>query len=138
MGGADDVSEEIVEHLFALVDRLRSGFDAAVARHDLSPPQAKALRYVAQEGPLPMGELATRLRCDASNVTGIVDRLERRGLIERRPVTADRRVKILVATPEGAGLARRLWSDVCAGVRLVGLPADDRAWLLSVLRRLDA
>ena len=40
------------------------------------------------ERPLPMGRLACALGCDASNVTGIVDRLEQRGLIERRPSDA--------------------------------------------------
>nr|WP_207929076.1 MarR family winged helix-turn-helix transcriptional regulator [Actinomadura sp. 6K520] len=51
--------------------------------------------------PAPMRQLAARLRCDASHVTGIVDGLERRGLVERRPAPDDRRVKHLVPTGEG-------------------------------------
>ena len=51
-----------------------------------------------------MGRLARGLACDASNVTGIVDRLEARGLIERRPGASDRRVKVLVITREGERL----------------------------------
>ena len=50
---------------------------------DLSGSQLHALYLLGQ--PRSMGELAQRLVCDASNVTGLVDRLETRGLIERRP-----------------------------------------------------
>ena len=49
----------------------------------------------------PMRALAQQLFCDPSNVTGIVDRLEARGLIERRSSETDRRVKIIRLTAEG-------------------------------------
>ena len=48
-----------------------------------------------------MSELAQALFCDNSNVTGIVDRLEERGLVRREPAEGDRRVKLLVLTKEG-------------------------------------
>ena len=57
--------------------------------------------------PMPMGELARRLGCDNSNITGIVDRLEARGLIARSPSPEDRRVKLLVLTEQGHELRRR-------------------------------
>lgn len=139
--GPDDgleTAEQIVEHLFALVDRLRGGFETAVARFELSAAQAKALRYLAGAGPVPMRELAQRLRCDASNVTGLVDRLEQRGLVERRAAPTDRRVKSLVVTPAGAEIARTMWSHVVTGaVPMVGLAEEDQAMLLVLLRRLD-
>jgi DNA-binding MarR family transcriptional regulator len=55
-----------------------------------------------------MSALAGQMFCDASNVTGIVDRLEGRGLIERRPSKADRRVKMLAVTDEGRRVRARL------------------------------
>jgi DNA-binding MarR family transcriptional regulator len=131
--------QEIIEHLFALVDRLRGEFEAAVARFDLSAPQAKALRYLAHAGPVPMRDLAGGLHCDASNVTGIVDRLEQRGLVERRASPGDRRVRSLVVTREGAVVARKVWADVLAGSAvLVGLTEAEQVTLLVLLRRLDA
>jgi len=137
-GDGDDPAEEIAEHLFALVDRLREGFEAVVARFELSPPQAKALHYVADAGPVPMGDLACRLRCDASNVTGIVDRLEQRGLVERRTAPADRRVKTLVVTPRGSEVARAVWGQVRMGaLGVVALSGDERDQLMQLLRRLD-
>ena len=48
-----------------------------------------------------MHEIAARLACDNSNVTGIVDRLQARGLVTRRPSERDRRVKYIVPTPLG-------------------------------------
>ena len=51
-----------------------------------------------------MGRLAETLSCDASNVTGLVDRLESRGLVRRAPSAEDRRVKVLQLTPTGARL----------------------------------
>ena len=131
-------TEEIIEHLFALVDRLRAAFETTVAAFDLSPPQAKALRYLAHAGPVPMRELACGLHCDASNVTGIVDRLEQRGLVERRAAPTDRRVKSLVVTPTGEALAVEVWSRVADGaLTFVGLTDDEQTTLLMLLRRLD-
>ncbi|MFI5040930.1 MAG: MarR family winged helix-turn-helix transcriptional regulator [Acidimicrobiales bacterium] len=130
--------EQIIEHLFAVVDRLRAGFEAAVAGFDLSAAQAKALRFLAHAGPVPMRDLAVQLRCDASNVTGIVDRLEQRGLVERRAAPADRRVKSLVITSAGSQLAREIWLNVMDGaVGVVGLAEDEEIQLLVLLRRLD-
>jgi len=113
---ATDRADEIVEHLFALVERLRAGFEEAVSCFELSAAQAKALRYLTWAGPVPMRELADRLRCDVSNVTGLVDRLEQRGLVERRPAPSDRRVKTLVVvTTAGAEVAQAMWARVVTG-----------------------
>jgi DNA-binding MarR family transcriptional regulator len=68
---------------------------------DLAPMQLHALRLIEPGEEIPMGVLAQSLFCDPSNVTGIVDRLEARGLIERRGAEGDRRVKILALTAEG-------------------------------------
>jgi DNA-binding MarR family transcriptional regulator len=71
-------------------------------------------------------------------VTGIVDRLEHRGLVERRPAPQDRRVKSLVVTGDGARLAEEVWSDVVGGaLALVSLSDREQHSLLLLLRRLD-
>jgi|Tabmets5t2r1_1033131.scaffolds.fasta_scaffold74794_2 MarR family transcriptional regulator, organic hydroperoxide resistance regulator len=68
---------------------------------DFSPVQLHLLRLLEPGVETPMRALAQQLFCDPSNVTGIVDRLEARGLIERRSLETDRRVKIIRLTPEG-------------------------------------
>jgi DNA-binding MarR family transcriptional regulator len=95
----DQVVTELADLVFQVAGRLRHGFNAIAAELDLPPAQALAL--VNLRDPAPMRDLADVLGCDASNVTGIVDGLERRGLVTRRPDPADRRVKHLVLTEEG-------------------------------------
>jgi len=82
---------------------------------DLSPVQCHVLHLIEPERPLPMGRLAETLGCDASNVTGLVDRLETRGLVQRRPSADDRRVKVLQLTPRGSRLRAQLLSRMTGG-----------------------
>jgi MarR family transcriptional regulator, organic hydroperoxide resistance regulator len=74
----------------------------------LAPMQSMALMTLRPGEPMPMSALAQALMCDNSNVTGIVDRLEAQGLVERRPSEQDRRVKTLVVTPKGVELRKEL------------------------------
>jgi DNA-binding MarR family transcriptional regulator len=93
---------EVIELLFAYVDRLRMHFESVARQHDLTPVQAKLLLMLAE--PAPMRTLSDSMCCDPSNITGVVDRLEERGLLQRTEDPADRRVKILQATPGGRKL----------------------------------
>jgi DNA-binding MarR family transcriptional regulator len=82
--------------------KMQSGLHSAAAReHGLSPGHMKALSMLDPDEPKPMRALADALVCDASTVTWLVDRLEERGLVERRPLPEDRRVKTLILTPLG-------------------------------------
>ena len=78
----------------------------AAQEHNLTWTQAKLL-LALNEPPeeLPMRELAWRLACDPSNLTGVADRMETRGLLRRTVNPADRRVKYLASTREGTELA---------------------------------
>jgi DNA-binding MarR family transcriptional regulator len=98
--------KDTVHRLFELTGRLRAHMDGAAASLDLTPMQARAL-FVTQ-APIPMGALADALHCDASNITGIVDRLEERGLMERVMDPDDRRRRTLVVTDEGRAVTARL------------------------------
>ena len=82
----------------------RAHLPPLAAELQLSPAQCHVLHLIEPGRPMPMGQLAETLACDASNVTGLVDRLESRGLVRRRPSAEDRRVKVLELTPEGARL----------------------------------
>src|SRR3954466_6175247 len=80
----------------------------------LSPVQCHLLHLIEPDEPLPMSRLAGVLQCDASNVTGLIDRLEQRGIGERRPSPADRRVKVVQLTPTGLRLRAQLLRRVTA------------------------
>src|SRR5690242_10048121 len=75
-------------------------FTVAAASENLTASQGKTLT-VLRRGPAAMRTLAETLACDASNVTGIINRLEKRGLVRREASSTDRRVTNLVITPEG-------------------------------------
>ncbi len=122
--------------MFELIHLSKRRFMAIASEFDLSPPQVMALRQLDPDEPKPMSELAVALRCDNSNVTGIVDRLEDRGLVERRPGEHDRRVKMLMITERGAqvrtGLAARLDEPPEA---LANLSPEDQRALRDIMRR---
>lgn len=111
-------------------------FVAIASEFELSAPQVWALKALDPDEPVPMSALAGTLHCDASNVTGIVDRLEHRGLVERRPAQHDRRVKHLVLTDRGreirAQLLRRLHAPPGP---LADLSPEDQQQLRDLLRR---
>src|SRR4051794_37922572 len=86
----------------------RANLPTLAAELQLSPAQCHVLHVIEPGKPIPMGQLAEMLACDASNVTGLVDRLESRGLVRRRPSPADRRVKVLDLTPAGGKLRAQL------------------------------
>ncbi|CAN5580981.1 hypothetical protein BH23CHL8_BH23CHL8_16170 [soil metagenome] len=71
----------------------------------LAPTQAHALMVISPGQATSMRDLADSLECDPSTITGVADRLEAQGLLERGSQAGDRRVRTLTLTP--AGTARR-------------------------------
>jgi DNA-binding MarR family transcriptional regulator len=115
----------------------RQHLPGSAAEFDLSPIQCHVLHLIEPGQPLPMGQLAETLSCDASNVTGLVDRLEARGLVQRRPSAADRRVKVLQLTPTGARLRSQLLRQMTRGsLPLSRLSRDQQRTLLKILEAL--
>jgi DNA-binding MarR family transcriptional regulator len=107
-----------------------------LAELELTPIQAHVLRLLDPDRPLAMSEIADALVCDASNVTGLVDRLEARRLVERRGSASDRRVKELVVTDAGRRVRReaiRILTRPPAAIR--ALPEPDRTAFEEILRR---
>ena len=104
---------------------------------DLSPVQCHALHLIEPGRPLPMSRLADTLSCDASNVTGLIDRLESKGLIRRQPSPQDRRLKVLDLTPAGARLRTVVLERITNPPEtLKRLPPAEQEWLVKILRHL--
>ena len=81
---------------------------AVMREHGLTPGHLKALTWIDPERPLPMRAMADALDVDASMITWLVDRLEEKGLVERRPMPNDRRVKAVALTELGLTTRDRL------------------------------
>ncbi len=109
-------------------------FMAIAREHGLRPAAFGALRMLDE--PRAMGEIATFLHCDNSNVTGIVDGLEEKGLVERRPAEHDRRVKLIALTAAGRRLRTRLVEAVEVPPEwLQHLAVEDQRALRAILER---
>ncbi|MFE5996838.1 MarR family winged helix-turn-helix transcriptional regulator [Streptomyces sp. NPDC056454] len=132
----DPLTLEVVDLIGTVVARYHEEYDRAAAEHSLTGAQARVLGLLALE-PTPMRKIAVKLKCEPSNVTGIVDRLETRGLVERRPDPVDRRVKVAAATETGVRTARQLRDSLnFAREPLAGLSEVERTALRDLLRRM--
>ena len=115
----------------------RAHLPTMAAGLELSPAQCHVLHLIEPGCPVPMGRIAETLACDASNVTGLVDRLESRGLLRRRPSSSDRRVKVLVLTPAGVRLRTLLIDRMSTPPPILGrLSAREQRALVHILSRL--
>lgn len=132
----DPLSLEVVDLIGSVVARYHEEYERAAAEHALTGAQARVLGLLSLE-PVPMRKIARKLKCEPSNVTGIIDRLEARGLVERRPDPADRRVKLAAPTEEGLRTAARLRDSLdFAREPLAELSARERMVLRDLLRRM--
>ncbi|MBX3379224.1 MAG: MarR family transcriptional regulator [Phycisphaeraceae bacterium] len=128
---------EVVELLFSYVERLRSHFESVAVAHDLTAMQAKVLMFLGDDEP--MRCVADNLGCDPSNITGVVDRLQDRGLLTRSEDPQDRRVKILHATPAGKRLRETIGMELFRDVPGMSTLSPSRvAELRSLLSSLCA
>jgi len=129
------VAREAQQLFFRIGMVQRTRIATALAELGLTFTQAHVLRLIDPEQPLPMSALADLLVCDASNVTGVADRLEARGLVERRS-GADRRVKTLALTPAGVELRARVYELMSRPPEaILALSAEDQRTLRDILRR---
>lgn len=133
----DPITREVLDLIAGMTTRFSDEYDAAAEAHDLTGVQAKLLSVVADH-PEPMHRIAAVLRCEPSNITGLVDRLAARGLVTREPSPTDRRVKLVAATPDGARVCGEVWDGLdFAAAPLAALTDQERLTLRDLLRRIE-
>ncbi|SCL17482.1 DNA-binding transcriptional regulator, MarR family [Micromonospora pallida] len=133
--GAGDragLAGDTVRRIMHLASAIRHYQDVEIAELGLTPAVARALHELDPDHPVPARDLAEQLRCDRSNVTALVDKLERAGLVERRVDPADRRLKTLVVTEAGREMRTRVHQALSDSRLLAALGADE----LAALRQL--
>jgi MarR family transcriptional regulator, organic hydroperoxide resistance regulator len=102
----------------------------------LTATQVVALRELSD--PITARELASRMSCEASNATFVLDRLEQQSLIQRRPHPTDRRAKQIVLTPAGRRLRAKVIEHLGTQSPLASLTAAQQESLRDLLQRLVA
>jgi DNA-binding MarR family transcriptional regulator len=110
-----------------------------VSAQALTHPQYQALREIAKNGAMLMREISDAMLVTPANVTGIVDRLEEKGLITRKVSQGDRRATIVELTPEGRAVQERVAKKQGELVqRALGtFTADEQRTLRGLLQKLQ-
>lgn len=124
---------EVVGLWFEMQARLEAHFTELAAKYELTAIQAKVLLLLQPEGAMTMRSIAGLLQYDASNLTGVVDRLEEMGAVRRQPHPSDRRAKGVVLTAEGQRMRKAFWDRLTSNTGPLGR-LNDRE--LVGLRRL--
>ena len=112
---------------------------ADVARHGLTTAEFGVLEALYHKGPMLLNEVQRRILVSSGGITYLVDRLEKRGLVERRDCPGDRRARLAALTPEGEALLAGIFPHHAATIRdaLRGLGADEKRDAIRLLRALQ-
>ena len=131
---ASDLWQELMRLFMSRKDLV---FDLA-HEHGLTMGHLKALLSLDPKEPRPMRHLAQAWRCDASNVTVMVDRLEERGYVRRETSATDRRVKTVVPTPQGEAARQQILDALTAPPpQILKLSVAELEQLTEMLKKLD-
>jgi DNA-binding MarR family transcriptional regulator len=130
--------DDLADLFWVVARRLRHHAGDVMSRWDLHPSQARALRTLGHHDVLRPGELARKLRIAPRSATEVVDDLEQRGMVERRPDPADRRAVLVGLTAHGREVLHAWRTERRSEAeRFFGaLPVDDRVELTRILRTL--
>ncbi|GAA0497808.1 hypothetical protein Ade02nite_53760 [Paractinoplanes deccanensis] len=130
--------ESLSEAFWAVARRLRHRTKVALEPWDLSPSQGRAMTVLARHGDLRLSSLADHLRIAPRSATEVVDDLQQRGLVERRPDPADRRAVLVTLTPHGMSVNTQIQAArQAASARIfAALDPEDRRDLSRVLEKL--
>ncbi|MEU7857751.1 MarR family transcriptional regulator [Nonomuraea sp. NPDC049141] len=129
---------ELLTQLFDVADTARAEATATLAEFELSGSQAGMLWALNPAlPPVPMRELARRLLCDPSNVTLMSAKLEKAGLVERRPHPSDGRVRVLALTERGVEVWHKLMDRITATSPVLRLSSAERRRLAELLTKIQ-
>ena len=112
--------------------------EADIARHDLTSTEFAILEVLYHKGPMLLGEVQRRILVSSGGVTYLVDRLEQRKLVERRPCESDRRARYAALTPAGEALIASIFPDHAKAIEraVAGLSAEEQEAATGLLRKL--
>jgi DNA-binding MarR family transcriptional regulator len=125
--------------LMATSRGIRRAYDARLSETGLNLSEASLLAYVKEYGASTQTQLAERLALGRAAVGSVIDALESKALVARRPDSTDRRVWLVSVTPEGSAVADRVVT-IDAQFRddlRTGITREERRQLADMLLRLQ-
>ncbi len=131
--------EAIVETIIYLYTESRRVTKQVARELGLTGPQLTVIKLLETFGDLSLSSLSERIRAQNSTVTGIIDRMEREGLVVRERSTSDRRVVYIKLTEKGSEMAKTIQVEPMEIFRsvLATLTKDDTKDLLRILNKLQ-
>jgi DNA-binding MarR family transcriptional regulator len=129
-------SIQICEDLLACLKRFKSELIKFGDAYHMTPMQLYALYAMQEQTATTMGQVAASLHCDASNVTGIVDRLVAQGLVVRQEDEHDRRTRTLRLTDQGVTVVREITAKLPKQLGCDLLDGSERHALHDILTKL--
>lgn len=111
---------------------------AHAARHDLTGSEFGALEALYHKGPMLLGEVQRKILVSSGGITYLIDRLEKKGLVERQRCETDRRAWYAALTPRGEALMREIFPEhaKCMARALSGLDEEEKAMATRLLKKL--
>ena len=136
---ADDLPLVTFRRLMRTTLRMKRAIGPLLTRAGLTGAQFQTLVRIPDDG-IPVTRLAAKAWADPGNASGVIDRLEREGLVERRPAAHDRRVVLVHATATGRQRVAELWPAYLDGIRrnMAPLKDDELTSLGRLLEKLEA
>ena len=137
-GRRDAADETLSEAFWSVARQLRETSQETLAPWGITPSHLRALRVLRRHGPTRLSELSDRLHIAARSATEVVDGLQGRGLVERRPDPGDRRAHRLVLTDKARPILARILalSTEVRAEAFAGLSAADGRHLIDLLGRV--
>jgi len=141
---ASDLSPDDMEDLKLWINLARAYAALAaharadISRHGLTPGEFGALEALLHRGPMLLGEVQRRILVSSGGATYVIDRLEERGLVERRRCDEDRRAWYAALTPRGEALIAEIFPAHARRMlkAMSGLDRAERAAARTLLRKL--
>lgn len=132
--------DRIIQAVVYLYTEMRRVTKEVARELGLTGPQVSAIKILETFGDISLSELSDRMSARNSTITGVVDRMERNGLVERIRSEEDRRVTLIRLTPAGAQIGREVPVDSMQilGVALDLLSGRERTDLRRILLKLSA
>jgi DNA-binding MarR family transcriptional regulator len=133
-----DEDESLSEAFWGVARLLRNKARESLAPWDIAPSHGRALGTLMRHGAMRLSDLAEHLHIAPRSATEVVDALQDRGLVERRPDPADRRATLVALTAAGARVGTAIRASRSAEAeRIFGaLSTTDRADLTRILHKL--
>ena len=133
---SEQIGQELAHTFSEVVLRRIALIQSVSSKIGLSELQARTLFHIDPKKPASMSEVARKAGYEPSNLTGIIDKLEARGLVKRRSTTEDRRVKKVTLTTEGRALRKKLVARLYDPEPwMLALSAADQRVLRDILRK---